>query len=272
MASNAWVIHGNYTKSGLPLLASDPHLKNDIPATWILNELMWEDKYVIGGTAAGMPFVQIGRTESFAWGCSATRIDNSDIWEEEVNDDFTKYLVDGEWREIKKITEKIKVKGGDDIDFVIGFTHRGPLIELNLLKGGAEVLFLKGSPKVDNKAYYSVAFAGTYIPGDDNMKALSLFANAESVKKHFHALDEIGKDGFNGLNQNLIFADKYGDIAYYLTAPIPVRKDKTPYIGCRVLDGRRSEFDWEPGKLAPITELPRAINPKKGYILTANNR
>lgn len=32
--SNAWVIHGNHTKSGKPLLANDPHLTNSIPATW----------------------------------------------------------------------------------------------------------------------------------------------------------------------------------------------------------------------------------------------
>ena len=57
-----------------------------------------------------------------------------------------------------------------------------------------------------------------------------------------------------------------------VTGPVPVRKDKTPYIGCRVLDGRKSDFDWEPDRIAPISELPRALNPKKGYIVTANNR
>ena len=54
-------------------------------------------------------------------------------------------------------------------------------------------------------------------------------------------------------------------------APIPVRKDKTPYIGCRVLDGRTSEHDWEAGKLVPIAELARSVNPKKGFLVTANN-
>jgi penicillin amidase len=28
LASNNWVIHGNYTKTGKPLLAGDPHLGN----------------------------------------------------------------------------------------------------------------------------------------------------------------------------------------------------------------------------------------------------
>jgi acyl-homoserine lactone acylase PvdQ len=28
MASNNWVIHGNYTKTGKPILAGDPHMGN----------------------------------------------------------------------------------------------------------------------------------------------------------------------------------------------------------------------------------------------------
>ena len=30
-ASNSWLIHGNYTKSGKPLFSNDPHMKNRIP-------------------------------------------------------------------------------------------------------------------------------------------------------------------------------------------------------------------------------------------------
>jgi len=30
--SNAWVIHGNYTTTGFPILASDPHLDNGMPS------------------------------------------------------------------------------------------------------------------------------------------------------------------------------------------------------------------------------------------------
>jgi acyl-homoserine lactone acylase PvdQ len=49
------------------------------------------------------------------------------------------------------------------------------------------------------------------------------------------------------------------------------RKDKTPYIGSRVLDGTVSNYDWEEG-LLPLSINPRSINPKRGFISTANNR
>jgi len=67
-------------------------------------------------------------------------------------------------------------------------------------------------------------------------------------------------------------ADTTGDIGYIVVAPAPVRKDKTPYIGSRVLDGRTTAYDWEFDRTAPLTELPRSFNPTKGYVVTANNR
>ena len=97
-------------------------------------------------------------------------------------------------------------------------------------------------------------------------------AEAGGVKEVMETIDTMGEHGWSGPSLNLVLADRFGDIGYMLLAPLPVRKDKTPYIGCRVLDGRKSDYDWEPNKTAPITDLPRAFNPEKGYIVTANNR
>ena len=55
-------------------------------------------------------------------------------------------------------------------------------------------------------------------------------------------------------------------------APIPVRKDKTPFLGLRVLDGRTTAYDWDGTKTVPLAELPRSLNPSKGFIATANNK
>lgn len=32
--SNGWVISGNYTTTGKPIVANDPHLHNNAPAIW----------------------------------------------------------------------------------------------------------------------------------------------------------------------------------------------------------------------------------------------
>ena len=184
--SNSWAIHGNYTKSGLPLLASDPHLKNAAPCDWVLTELKWKDQYVSGASIAGCPGIQVGRNKDIAWGCTTPRVDNTDIWEEDVNDDFTQYRVDGEWREITKRMEVIPVRGQESIEFEIGFTHRGPIIESNLLKGGAENVFMKGSAKTERSPYYSFGWAGgDNVPGEDSWKVMDLLYNSDSVPELF---------------------------------------------------------------------------------------
>ena len=85
-------------------------------------------------------------------------------------------------------------------------------------------------------------------------------------------MDEISKDGYNGVGMNLVLADNQGNIGYMMCATIPMRKDRTPYIGSRVLDGTTSAYDWEIGKNVPLADLPRSFNPERGYIMTANNR
>ena len=34
MHSDSWVIHGNFTETGKPMLANDPHLGTSIPSFW----------------------------------------------------------------------------------------------------------------------------------------------------------------------------------------------------------------------------------------------
>ena len=94
-ASNNWVISGEHTESGLPMLSTDPHLGATIPAFWQLHELIWNDRYVSGASLIGMPGIAMGRSEYMSWGLTAAIIDNTDLWEEKLNDDETQYFVDG---------------------------------------------------------------------------------------------------------------------------------------------------------------------------------
>ena len=41
-ASNNWVVHGNYTNTGMPILAGDPHLGCKLPSFWQLMELTFK--------------------------------------------------------------------------------------------------------------------------------------------------------------------------------------------------------------------------------------
>ena len=101
--------------------------------------------------------------------------------------------------------------------------------------------------------------------------ALNTIYKAQDLPSLFN---EFTKDRFNsytGFGSNILFADTKGNIGYHLIISAPVRKEKTPYIGSRVLDGTTSKWDWT-GELMPQSAMPKSLNPKKGYLATANNR
>jgi penicillin amidase len=111
MASNSWVVHGNHTENGMPILSNDPHLAAGLPSFWILMELNWGTGYMTGGSHPGVPEIMMGRSEHIQWGITSGIPDVSDLWVETISDDGLSYLVDGEWRPLRIIDHEIKVKG-----------------------------------------------------------------------------------------------------------------------------------------------------------------
>ncbi len=71
-ASNNWVVDGEHSASGKPLLANDPHLAFGAPGFWYLARLKTPQHQIAGGTAAGVPLVVIGHNERIAWGFTTT--------------------------------------------------------------------------------------------------------------------------------------------------------------------------------------------------------
>jgi penicillin G amidase len=66
---------------------------------------------LIGASAPGIPLIGIGKSKNISWGQTAPHCDNSDLWQETLNEDLTKYFVDGEWKDLRIVDEIIKVKG-----------------------------------------------------------------------------------------------------------------------------------------------------------------
>ena len=106
-----------------------------------------------------MPGIGLGRNKDFAWGLTAQIGDNSDVWEEELNEAKTHYKVDGEWRELKITEEIIKVKGQEDYKMIIRETHRGPIIGIPELQFNSALLF-GGSISTLKDAHYSFGWGG----------------------------------------------------------------------------------------------------------------
>jgi penicillin amidase len=86
-----------------------------------------------GSSIPGIPLILIGRTNDITWGATASVVDVTDMFKEDLTDD-DHYLVEGQKLKLEKETYKIKVKGKDPVEYTVKKTHRGPLMSADLIK------------------------------------------------------------------------------------------------------------------------------------------
>jgi len=119
--SNSWVISGDRTDSGLPMLLGDPHLSIKLPQFWYEIGLKAPadgdsnnfDAY--GCAPVGFPGVFVGKSLTCAWSITLGYCDVEDVFLEEVrkrDDGKHEYLhSEGVWQSCgKEVVELIKVK------------------------------------------------------------------------------------------------------------------------------------------------------------------
>src|SRR5699024_9005024 len=85
--SNNWVVSGEKTASGKPLLADDPHLGLATPSIWYEMHLEAEDMNVGGVIFAGVPGIILGHNEHISWGVTNTGPDVQQLYIEKQNPD-----------------------------------------------------------------------------------------------------------------------------------------------------------------------------------------
>ncbi|HEX7630178.1 MAG TPA: penicillin acylase family protein, partial [Candidatus Methylomirabilis sp.] len=111
VGSNSWVLGGDRTASGKPILCNDPHLLLGLPALWYPVALTAPGLQAIGVTLAGVPAVLIGRTPQVAWGMTAAMADDGDYYRETLDAAGSHYLRCGEWASVEVAEETFRVKG-----------------------------------------------------------------------------------------------------------------------------------------------------------------
>ncbi|MFB4279395.1 MULTISPECIES: penicillin acylase family protein [unclassified Nonomuraea] len=254
VGSNSWVISGEYTAGGKPLLANDPHLSAQMPSVWYqaglhCRKVTEECPYdVTGFTFSGVPGVIIGHTDKIAWGFTNLGPDVADLFLEQVEGDT--YLYRGERIPLETRQEQIKVAGGAPVTITVKSTRHGPLVN--------EVI---GSVRPSGEAN-AVALQWTALtPG---RTADAIFAlNRAGDWGEFKAAAAL----FEVPSQNLIYADTSGKIGYQAPGRIPVRVNGD---GTFPVPGWTGEYDWRTAPI-PYDQLPSVEDPADGFIVTANN-
>jgi penicillin amidase len=256
--SNNWVLSGDVTATGKPILANDPHLSLQAPSLWYFAHLVAPGVNVMGATLPGTPAVLLGRTDRHAWGFTNNGADVQDLFLERLDpSDAGRYLTPDGSEPFTTRQEVIKVKGQDDVVVQVRSTRHGPVISdvdsrSREVAGGP----LGGPDEV-------LAFSWTALaPGDRTIESVLGMNTATSWGEFEDALEL-----FVAPMQNIVYADVDGVVAYYAPAHVPIRAGG---IGAVPTRGWTGEGDWI-GQV-PFDALPHVIQPASGRIVTANQR
>lgn len=269
IGSNSWVVAGDHTITGKPLLANDPHLSASLPSVWYQMGLHCRSVSsacpydVTGYTFAGMPGVVIGHNKDIAWGMTNSGVDVTDLYLEKVTGDG--YLYDGKVRPFVTRQETIKVAGGDSKTIVVRQTQDGmPLLsdrDDELVQVGKKAGVDTAAP--DRGDGYAIALKWTALQPGTSMDAVFAMDRATGWSDFRDAAKL-----FDVPSQNLVYADgkgAKGNIGYQLPGKIPTRGKG---------DGSIPSPGWDPKYrwtgYIDFDKLPYEHNPARGYIVTAN--
>ncbi len=244
--SNCWVIDGEHTASGKPLVVGDPHLAFSVPPQWYVMHMQCPEFTVAGPCSPGYPGpVYYGHNTEIAWTMTHAQGDRWDVYRERVSRNGSgpeAAWLDGT-EALERRDEVIEIRGEESVTQTIWSTRHGPVVH--------------GDPETDDEVL-SARFSLTDPCHDfDGMLTIFTANNIHDARQGFRCYDSI--------SGNFCFADQQGDIGYQYTGRVPIRAAKlTPVNGW---DGAH-EWDGD----VPVDELPQDLNPETGVIITANNR
>jgi penicillin G amidase len=244
--SNNWVVAGEHTATGRPILANDPHLPPLFPTIWYENHLVGGDYQVTGFTSPGVPGVIIGHNDHIAWGITNAFPDIQDLYVERLHEeDPLLYEFEGQWRRAEERSEQIYVRGWRKPHTErVRYTHHGPIIS-NLAPGASQQLSLRWAAHDAN----------------NHLRALLGICRAHDWPSFRQAATDWAFP-----SQNVVYADVAGNIGYLMPGRVPQRARGH---GVLPAPGWTGDYEWT--GYIPAEELPHSFNPEAGMVVTANN-
>ena len=264
LGSNSWVVSGELSSTGAPLLANDPHLDAGMPSIWYQIGLHCMPKgpdcsyETVGVSFVGSPGIVIGHNNRIAWGLTNAGADVMDLYVIKVNpQDPNQYEMNGAWVDMQVIAEQVEVAGGETVDLPVRLTQFGPIIS-DVYGDLQDFDQTSGLDLPDN---YAIALRWTALEPGNTFQSILKINGAQNFDEFRAAARE-----FVVPSQNLLYADVDGNIGYQLPGYIPLRS----YADGRYpVPGWIDDYEWL-GYL-DFDLMPYALNPDSGFIVAANN-
>jgi len=251
VGSNSWVLSPKKTKSGKVVFSNDTHIGYAQPSVWYEAHMEYPGFSMYGNYLAGIPFALLGHNRHTAWGLTMFENDDLDMFREKLNPENSNQIwFKDHWEDLEIVNEKIKVKGGKDVDFQIKISRHGPIMN--------DVLTLIG----DNEAPVAVWWEYTQFKSR-LIESLYLMNYSTKIDDVAYAASLIHAPGLN-----VMYGDTEGNIAWWAAAKLIKRP---AHVHSKlILDGSSGEDEFL--GFYDFKDNPQSINPPEGFVYSANNQ
>ncbi|MER6941347.1 penicillin acylase family protein, partial [Nocardioides sp. NPDC000441] len=203
--SNAYAVGGGRTRSGLPLVAGDPHRVFEAPNVYLQVRLACTDPDdpfdVVGMTFPGVPGVQhFAHAGQVAWGITNAMADYQDLYRVDLRSGGDV---------VRRSVETVLVRDQEPVEVEILETDRGPVVLGGFDEGWGEVLRSPGHELAD------LGF-GALLP---LLRARSV-ADVEAAVEHW--VEPVN---------NWVIADVAGDVVHTVGGRVPRRDEAGEWTG-----------------------------------------
>lgn len=253
--SQAWAVAGRRTTTGRSVLVGDPRIGVTLPSQLYEWSMHGATIAVRGIGVPGCPNILAGSTNSMAWSPTAIGLDQSDLVLLKVDPQQHpgQYQLDGQWIPFTNTNlEVIQVKGESSVSVLYSESYWGPVVTavVNDAQPG-EMYASRRAPLLDPTRDSTAGFLRMYA--------------ADSIDTFYESLED-----WVWPSVNLVFSDLGGRIGYAVTGAVPVRNPKLVLAGVIAQDGSTTGSDWL--DLLPHALKPHVLDPKAGYVFSANHR
>jgi penicillin amidase len=240
--SNNWVVSGSRSATGKPVVANDPHREVTLPSLRYIFHLNAPGWNVIGASEPPFIGVAIGHNERIGWGLTIVGTDQHDVYVEEVNPANPNEVKFGDrWEPLRVVREEIRVKGAAPQTVELKFSRHGPIFH---------------EDRARNRAY--AVRSALLEPGAAPYLAGLRLGQARDCREFLDAANY-----WYSPSENLICGDVDGNISWQASALTPARKG---WAGRLPVPGT-GKYEWQGFR----RDLPRELNPERGFIATANH-
>jgi len=249
--SSMWVVSPNRSGNGHTFLFNGPQVGYNVPGLLTEFEVHGGGFDTRGTTVVGAPVVGIGYNAHAAWGVTTGVSDTIDIYVEKLAGDAKHYTFNGETKAMDCRTETYLVRPAPTspsapnyVEQEVCRTVHGFVIAVDSTAGVA----------------YSkrMAMWGQEFP---TIRGLWMLNKARDIDDYKRAMATVT------WNENCMFADDKGNIAYWHPGKFPIR---SPLWDLRLPIPGTGEAEWQGFK--PIETMPHSINPKRGWLANWNNK